>query len=277
MTLLSGLLASALIPALAWGFPSTMDIGAFAIDNYSGNGSGAPNLSFQISSGQNLFAGANAVIPGYSLAFAAPGAGTSGPNLALDARDTQVSKAAITSTSSGYGNREYCDFLFYGGHGLVGGMFLGLNAGYGNVAAGEMNLGVGYNRWLLANGCSLFNGATPPATVWQPAFKGLKALLSFKSLVYDNNLSWDLYHDFWTNWTYRDKSLLNSFFDAQTNYGYKHFYPSKGLEPGCLSAQVPAFTVDYCRESFKWVAHNYTPATANTGSYYYRKIGSPEY
>lgn len=267
---------SALLPALACAFPVSMDIGAFAIDNYSGNGGGSPNLSFQIASGQNLFLTANANIPGYSQAFA-DGAGTGTPSLALDLRDTQVDKGAITSTSSSYGRREYSDFLFYGGHGLIGGFFLGGNAGYGNVAAANLNLGAGYNRWLLANGCSLFNGATAPATVWQPAFKGLKALLSFKSVVYDNNLSSNLYNEFWYNWTYREKSLLNAFFDAQTNYGYKHLYPTKGLEPGCLSAEVPAFTVDFCRESFRWVAHDYAPAAPNTGSYYYKKIGSPQY
>ena len=261
---------------MTWGFPSSMDIGAFAIDNYAGNGGGASNLSFQISGGQNFFAGANANIPGYSSSAATPGNGTGNPSLALDRRDNQVTKNLITSTVSGYGSREYCDFVYFGGHGLIGGLYLGAGAGYGNVAPADMNLGVGYNRWMLANGCSLFNTGSP-AAMFQPAFKGLKALLSFKSVVFDNNLGWDLYNDFWANWTYREKSLLTSFFDAQADYGYKHLYPTKGLEPGCLSAQVPADRIDYCRESFRWVNHDYAQATANTGYYYSRVIGKPQY
>ena len=75
----------------------------------------------------------------------------------------------------------------------------------------------------------------------------------------------------------REESLLNAFFDAEANYGYKHLYPTKGLEPGCLSAQVTAGRIDYCRESFKWVNHDYTAATANSGYYYSRVIGTPQY
>jgi hypothetical protein len=261
-------------PVLTWSFPNSMDIGLFTIDYYTGNGGGATNLSFQIGCGQNFFAGANANVPGYS---SAAGGGTANPTMALDRRDPQVLKSAITSTGSSFGEREYCDFVYYGGHGLVGGLFLGNAGGYGTVAANEFNLGMGYTRWFLANGCSLFKTNAAPATAYQTAFKGLKAMLSFRSLVYDNNLSWDLYNDFWANWTYREKSLLNSFFDSEANYGYKHLYPTKGLEPGCLSAQVPSDRIDYCRESFRWVNHDYVAATANSGYYYSRVIGSPQY
>lgn len=263
-----------LLPALAAAFPVSMDIGTFAIDNYSANGGGLPNLTYQIASGQNFFAGANANVPGYSQAMAG---GTGGPSLAMDKRDAQVSKAAMTSASSGYGNREYNDFLYYGGHGLIGGIYLGSGAGYGSVSPSEFNLGLGYNRWFLANACVLFNTSPAPAAAWQSAFKGLKAMLSFRSAVFDNNQSWQLHNAFWSSWTWSEKSLLNAFFDAQSNYGYAHLYPSAGLEPGCLSAQVPANRIDYCRESFKWTEKNYTPATQNTGYYYNRIIGSPIY
>lgn len=266
--------ALVLAPALALAFPPTLDIGAFTIDNYSGNGGGMPNLSYQIASGQNLFAGANANVPGYAAHLAS---GTSGPTLALDRRDNQVTKAAITSTSSSYGNREYNDFLFYGGHGLIGGLYLGAGGGYGGVTPGELGIGAGYNRWFMAGSCLLFNTPNPPAVAWQGAFKGMKAMLSFRSLAFDNNLSWQLYNEFWLNWTWREKSLLNAYFDAQASYGYAHLYPSAGLEPGCLSAQVPAGRIDYCREAFKWVEKNYTPAIANSGYYYNRVIGSPMY
>lgn len=261
----------AFLPALACAYPVSMDIGTFTIDNYSGNGGGGADMSFQIAGGQNFYWAASLNVPGYS-----SGAGVNNPSIALDFRNPQVTKAALTSTSSSFGNREYNDFVYYGGHGLSGGFFLGFNSDYGNVPASAMNLGVGYNRWMLANGCSLFKNGTP-ATVWQPAFKGLKALLSFKSVIFDNNLSWDLYNEFWTNWTYREKSLLNSFFDAQVSYGYKHLYPTKGLEPGCLSAQVAADRIDHCRESFKFVAHDYNKGTANTGYYYSKVIGTPQY
>jgi hypothetical protein len=268
------LLLLGLVPALAFSYPPTMDMGTFTIDNYVANGGGLPNLTFQIASGQNFFSGANLSIPEYLNILAT---GTGKPNFAVDRRDTQVSKAAITSTSSGGGNREYCDFFFYGGHGLPGGLYLGAAGGYGGVVPGDLNLGVGYNRWFVANACNLFNNPQPPATHWQPAFKGLKAMLGFKSVVFDNNESWQLYYNFWVGWSWYEKSLLNAYFDAQANYGYAHLFPAYGLEPGCLSAQVPAGRIDYCRESFKWVDQNYTPAIQNTGYYYSRVIGSPIY
>jgi hypothetical protein len=257
-------------------FPNSMDIGTFAIDDYGSNGGGALNLNFMIATGQNFFWAANSNVPAYSASVAAAGMGCANPSLALDLRNNQVTKSAITNTGSSYGSRGYCDFIYYGGHGLNGSMFLGLNGPYGQVSPAELNLGAGYNRWLLTNSCSLFNGGAP-ATTWQPAFKGLKAMLGFKSFVFDNNLSWDLYNNFWSSWTFGEKSLLNAFFDANVNYGYKHLYPSKGLEPGCLSAQVPDNRIDYCRETFKFVNHDYTAATANTGYYYSKVIGTPQY
>jgi hypothetical protein len=258
------------LPTIAGAYPISMDIGTFAIDDYASNGGGMGNLSFMIAGGQNFFWAANSNIPGYA------GGNTSTPTLALDNRNTQVTKAAITNTGSGYGSREYCDFVYFGGHGLDGKMYLGNLPAYQFVNPADLNLGVGYNRWIFTNSCSLFNGGAP-ATVWQPAFKGIKAMLGFKSYVFDNNLSWDLYNDFWTNWTYREKSLMTSFFDAEANYGYKHLYPSKGLEPGCLSAQYTAGAWDYCRDFFRLVSHDYNKAAANTGYYYSRVIGTPQY
>lgn len=255
-------------------FPPSSDIGLMTIDNYAANGGGMSNLMYQIASGQNFFAGANANIPGYSSSLSG---GTSGPNLAMDKRDNQVDKNTVISTSSSFGNREYNDILFYGGHGIPAGVYLGASGGYGPVTASEFNFGSGYNRWFISNACILFNTPSAPATAWQSAFKGLKAMLGFRSVVFDNNQSWELYNEFWLNWTWREKSLLNSFFDAQANYGYAHLYPSLGLEPGCLSAQVPAGRIDYCRESFRWTEKNYNKATENTGYYYNRVIGSPIY
>lgn len=250
--------------------PVSLDIGTFAIDDYGSTGGGVFNLSYMIASGQNFFWAANLNVPGYSVG------GTSNPSLAVDLRNTQVSKSAITNPNSGYGSRGFCDVLFYGGHGFNGKLFLGLNSGYGEVSPSEMNLGSGYNRWLFTNSCSLFNGGAP-ANTWQTAFKGLKAMLGYKSFVFDNNLSYDLYNNFWSAWTYGEKSLVMAFFDANVNYGYKHLYPSKGLEPGCLSAQVTGGRIDYCQEAFKYVSHDYAAATANTGFYYSKVIGSPQY
>ncbi len=266
-----------LAPALSWGLSPSLDIGTFTIDNYSGNGGGATNLTYQIAGGQNFYAAAMNYIPPYSAAVgASAGGSTNNPTLNIDYRNTQVTKAALINTSSGFGNREYCDFAYYGGHGLVGGMYLGASPGYGAVAAGDLNLGVGYTRWMIGNGCSLFYSGTPSA-LWAPAFKGIKVLLGFRSLMFDNNLSLNLYNDFFNGWTYGEKTLYNAFFDAQADWGYQHLYPTKGLEPGCLSAQVTQGRYDYCRDSFRWVAHDYTPAIQNSGYFYSRVIGTPQY
>ena len=263
--------AASFFPVLALGYPVSMDIGSFAIDDYTSNGGGAGNLSYMIAGGQNLYWAALSDVVAYA------GTNTNHPTLALDLRNTAVTKAAIMNSGSNYGAREYCDFVYYGGHGVGGSsFFLGLNDGYGQVFPADLNLGAGYNRWLLTSSCSLFNGGSP-ATVWQPAFKGLKAMLGFKSFVFDNNLSWDLYNDFWLNWTSREKSLMSSFFDAEANYGYKHLYPNKGLEPGCLSAQSSAPGTDYCRDYFRLIPHDYNKAIANTGNYYSKVIGAPQY
>jgi uncharacterized protein DUF6345 len=258
-------------------FPVSMDIGTFSIDDYISNGGGVNNLGFMIASAQNFYWAASLNVPGYSSSAAAPGTGTKSPTFALDARNTQVTRSNITSTSKVYGNREFCDFTFYGGHGINGSFYLGAgDPPFGQVSPSQLNFGVGYNRWLMTNSCSLFNGGDP-ATVWQLAFKGLKAMLGFKSFVFDNNLSYELYNNFWSAWTYGEKSLVMAFFEANTNYGYKHLYPTKGLEPGCLSAQVLGGGIDHCLEAFKYASHDYLPGKANTGYYYSKKIGQPQY
>ena len=66
-----------LVPALAVAFPPSMDIGAFAIDNYSATGGGMSSFVYMIASGQNLFTGANANLPVYSATY---GAEPMGPN-----------------------------------------------------------------------------------------------------------------------------------------------------------------------------------------------------
>ncbi len=277
MNISKGLLAIGALTVLVSAFPPSLDIGTFTIDDYGGNGGGLPNLSYQIAMGQNFFAGANVNVPPFSSLNASPGLGTTGPTFALDKRNTYVTKAAITSGSNTQGNREYCDFVYYGGHGLSGNLYLGAGANYGAVGPSNLSLGTGYTRWFMAHGCSIFKTATPPADAWQTSFRGLKAMLSFKSLIYDNNLSWDLFNDFWLNWTFREKNLYNSFFDAEANYGYKHLYPTRGLEPGCLSAQVFAGSPDHCSTSFRNVNHDYALAIANSGNYYSRIIGTPQY
>lgn len=257
-----------------YAFPMSVDIGSYAIDNYDGNGDGMVNLNFMISGGANFWWGANANVNGYWATGVGPASGT--PTFALNVKNKEVNRASIMDTSSGPGGREFCDFLYYGGHGIRGSLFLGDKIGYGKVFPVELHLGVGYTRWFIANSCNMFVHPEP-ALIWQDAFKGLKAMLGFKSYVFDNNLSWELYNNFWTNWTYGEESLANAFFDAETNYGYAHLYPNKGLEPGCLSAEVLPGQADYCSEAFKNVTHDYARATPNTGHYYSRVIGAPQY
>ncbi len=273
--ILCALTASTLALGMPKAFPISLDIGTFAIDDYLGNGGGTTNLNYMIASGQNFWWGANVNVNGYS----APSAGpvSNPPTIALDVRNKDVTWSAITNPSQASGNREYCDFVYYGGHGFDGSPYLGAGGNYGQVFPTNLGFGVGYNRWFIGNSCSLFHGGNP-ATVWQPAFKGLKAMLGFESFVYDNSQSWDLYNRFWYNWTRGEQSLLNAFFNAESDYGYKQLYPTRGLKPGCLSAEVPASRgLDYCREAFKYVDHNYNRAIANTGYYYFKVLGSPQY
>jgi hypothetical protein len=222
-----------------------------------------------VAMGQNFFWAAQDRIPAYT-------SGNLTPTLNVDMRDAAVTANALLNTSSSFGTREYCDFLLFNGHGLYESYFLGGYPSYRYVNHNQLNLGVGYVRFFLANSCNSFMSAEGPAAHWAPAFKGLKAMLGFKSLMWDNSQSWNLFYDFWNGWTFQNKSLLNAFFDAEADYGYKHIYPTKGLEPGCLSAPVPEFTVDHCRLSFKYVS-GWAPATYGTGYYYSRKIGNPEY
>ena len=153
-------------------FPVTVDIGTFAIDDYLGNGSGGfLNLNNMIASGQNFWWGANANVNGYWATGAGPSSLT--PTINLDTRDKDVTWGAINDPTVARGSREFSDFIYYGGHGIDGALYLGSKAGYGLVLPAKLNLGVGYNRWFIANSCSLFNGGDP-ATTWQAAFKGLR-------------------------------------------------------------------------------------------------------
>jgi hypothetical protein len=261
-----------ILGVIAWAAstPPSMYIGTFAIDNYSNNGGGMGNLGQQVASALNMFWAAQEIIPGYTGHSLSPYHNT-------DKRNTDVTAAAFRSTSVGYSDREYSDFVGYFGHGLNTGFYLGAGTPYGLVTANMLSFGPGYNRFFFAMSCSIFNNPEGPAAHWSPAFKGLKAMLGFRSFMYDNNLQWDFWSDFWNGWSYQSKSLLNAFFDANADYGYKHLYPARGLEPGCLSAPVPVSTMDHCRLSFQYVAPNWNPATYGTGYYYFRKIGTPEY
>lgn len=111
-------------------------------------------------------------------------------------------------------------------------------------------------------------------------------MIGYRSLMWDNPLSWSFFLEFWNNWTIREKSLLNSHFDAVSwlfariqadpdAWGPPGWIP--GYESGCLSAPVPAMTMDHCRLTFKYVAHDYVPGNPGTGYFYNRIIGSPIY
>lgn len=218
--------------------PISMYIGTFAIDDYVGNGGGKNNLGMMIAGAQNFYLTAYDAITQYT-------GGSLTPYQSMDKRNTQVTASAFKSTASSYGARGYNDFVGYFGHGLNTGFYLGASSPpYGLVTASQLSLGSGYERFFLANACSIFNNPSGPISHWNSSFKGLKAMIGYKSLMYDNNLSWYLFNSFWNGWTFQNKSLLNAFFDANSDYGYKHLFPSKGLTPGCLSAQVPIGT-DY--------------------------------
>jgi hypothetical protein len=257
--------------------PTSVDVGVFTIENYSANGGGGTNLSYMNAAGANFFLATELVLSGYSQY-----AGNKIPTLVLNPHDDQVTRSAITSTYAGSGGREFCNFIYYGGHGQNGALFLGgppnSSGTYGTILPGSLNFGWGgWNRWFLSNSCSAFNTApSSPAAAWNGAFKGLKAMLGFKSHAFDIDLSADLYADFWYNWTSREENLSRSFFDAESDYGYQNLFPSFGLEPGCLSAQVTnGISKDYCKELFKNT--NLDAANSNSGNYYSRILGSPQY
>jgi Family of unknown function (DUF6345) len=257
--------------------PTSVDVGTFTIENYSANGGGGTNLTYMNAAGANFFQATQTVLSGYSQY-----AGMKIPTLVLNPHDTQVTRAAITSTYAGSGGREFCNFIYYGGHGQNGALFLGgppnSSGTYGTIPPSSLLFGWGgYNRWFLANSCSAFNTApSAPAVAWKGAFRGLKAMLGFKSHVFDIDLSSQLYTDFWYNWTSREESLSRSFFDAESDYGYRNLFPTYGLEPGCLSAQVTnGITTDYCKELFKNT--NLTVGNYTSGNYYSQILGSPQY
>lgn len=264
---------------IAFSYPISMDIGTYAIDDYSSNGGGG-NLNNMVSAAQNFFVTAHSIIPIYTQ-------NTATPTHPMILRNTAVTNAAVTaSTPTSIGQREYNDFIFYAGHGLsnipatnyLPALFLGFNPAYHLVYPSSLNLGVGYNRFFMTHACALFNCPQGAQTCWSPAFKGLKAMLGYRSLIWDIQLNWDQFNEFWTNWTIREKSLLSSHFDAVSSvFSQVRGDPITGYEPGCLSAPVPEFTLDHCRLSFKYVAHDYAKANNGTGYYYSRIIGTPKY
>lgn len=265
-------------PLLTIANPPTMDIGTFSVDNYLGNASGnalASNLDYENQSADNFFIKGRGMISFYQGFNSNPAGNTSTATLHISKKDNLCTKAAITDLSSGSGHREYCDFLFFGGHGFPKGFFLGSNfTTYGKVYPIDLKLGKDYNRYMLINSCSIFNTASP-LTDWSPAFAGLKALLGFKSLVTDNPANTYLYDAFWYYWT-QGGGLSDSFAEAQNNYGTSYVsFP--GIETGCISAKPITGTIDYCDETFRNVAYAHDRPASGAVYYHKKIIGSPIY
>jgi len=282
-TLISFFSLAISIPIAIWSHPASMDIGYFAIDKITGNGGVGFDLNWEVQGGSNFFTQAYSIIPNYCATHPLPSGSTSTPTLNVALANTAVTKAAITNSSSNSGNREYCDFVYYGGHGFPGGLYLGnAGKGYGNIFPADLKLGTGYTRFFVSKSCSFYKTATNPDNTptqivyWNQSFVGLKAMLGFKSLVFDNFLSANEYQDFWNYWTYSGYSLMDAFARAEGNYGYTQLGHS-GLEAGCLSAVRPGVFNNYCEDNYAQVEHNWTKAATGTGEYLYNIIGSPEY
>ena len=265
------------IPMVIWSNPASMDIGYFAIDKITGNGGVGFDLNWEVQGGNNFFNQAYAIIPNYCATQPIPSGSTSNPTLNVALANTAVTKAAITNSSSNSGNREYCDFVYYGGHGYPGGLYLGnAGSGYGGISPADLKLGTGYTRFFISKSCSFYNNSPDQTTYWNQSFQGLKAMLGFKSLVYDNFNSTNEYQNFWNNWTYSGYPLFTAFSFAEANWGYTQLGHT-GLEVGCLSAKRPGFYNNYCDDPYLQVDHNWNKAAIGSGDYYSTIIGTPEY
>jgi hypothetical protein len=129
------LLISFLFVTTALSTPSYMYVGTYAINNYTGNGGGASDLNYAISTANAFWNAADNYSP-----------------LAL--RYLNLTDANVTyETVSNNGTREYLDFLYFYGHGNSTGLFLGNATGYGMVGYPQLAFGTNYMRWVYSDAC----------------------------------------------------------------------------------------------------------------------------
>lgn len=266
--------------------PFSLNIGTYAIDKYNLNAApngdaGMGNFTHMTSLAENFHLAAQSCLP------INPPAGFGrvviGPVMKFE--NTEVTRNAITDLVMGNGShREDNKFVFYGGHGDDGSLFLGLGADYGYIHPADLNLGMANNaagvptarlgsvRWFWANSCLAFSTPGSPVNHWSPAFRGMKAMLGYGSLTFDYNNSFGVFKEFWQRWTHMGYSLFFAFYESQIKYeGITH----KGIDLACISAPPAPGQNDYCRQSFQEV--DTTAADISAAVAHSSVVGSPIY
>jgi len=264
------ILFSLLIMGVVHGLPSNCEICTRAIDLYSGNGGGAPDLGTCKREGlEYANQGVATINAKYPQSY---------PEYVQEAFDKSCQK--WTFTPQGHWS---CNFLQYGGHADQSTMFLGNGANYGKVYPSDLKLGAnGFYPWLSpkwfhTRACDMFWEAGRGGTniyYWSSAFMGLHTMLAYGSLSYDTQVSGQPATDFWNRWVTLSQSIWTAYSESEATYGYQRVSGATGITVGCLSATRTAGG-NYCDLSY--VNEDSKPAP-NGATYYVSKVyGSPIY
>jgi hypothetical protein len=199
--------------------PTWMWVGTYAIDNYTAYGGGEGGDLTQAINGANCFWNA---VNAYS---------TVSPYRYVTLTDAQVTRSAVGNNTT----REYCDFVYFDGHGSYYSIFLGnTDPPYGYVLSPDMHHGTGYNRWVYYYSCATLFYHSGWPTYWSYAFNGLQVMLGFASVTWGISSKDDLHNEFWERWVENHDGMWYAHYEACADiiYGQEGW----GIAPAAVAS-----------------------------------------
>lgn len=185
-----------------------------------------------------------------------------------------------TATANAWKNMSapmnYCDFVFFAGHGHGFGPVLGCWPEYLIDNQDDMRLGgYGYLKWVQGAACEWFVASQytdPPVgefARWDPAFKGVHVVQGHRADSFDHPYGEDASEDFWNRWYNQNQSIYSAWCNAQIYWIYT-VTGRRGLQP----AQM-AHNSDYFYETFTEAENSLAPDGASI--FGWATVGNPQY
>jgi hypothetical protein len=221
--------------------PSWMWIGTYAINNGPPS---LPGLHYATETADAFFLAASNNHPGGPI-----------PIRHVNLVGNNVTEAALEDS-----DREFCDFIFIGGHGWKRHMAIWpsnqISPPYKDWATSEMEFGVNFIRWVYLTGCNTlqydnFNDFFYGVDSWDPAFRGVKCVLGYGSVGYLSSFSPGQVENFWTAWT--NPSSPSSIWIAHSESTKHHVYEigRYGIRPALVSSSMPVGAYYFMEDTYR--------------------------